>query len=323
MAADAVTQRYWAKGKISLAGATAKAGYKRSVDLARFVAAFGIVWDHARAPFADEGYTALALFLVLTSFLAIGSFERSDGKNFWSSRAQRIALPWLVWCAFYRVVFEVVSDAPFTLLADPWTLLIGPSIHLWFLPFVMIFLITIPWISRAVDRPVRMYLASVLLVAVSLPLGLLHAELSPSAWFLNPGSYPQPLPQWFFSLPLFWFGALLAVGKRMGLVWPVLLAAALTSAVLFWRAPEFASVQMLLVALLFEAVWRVQVTGRWPTWLAGFAFGIYLLHPAAMLVVFKLFGAEVDRSFAALFAFALAWALTALLQRLPGLNRFI
>ena len=71
---------------------SSKAGYRRSVDLARFVAAFGIVWDHARAPYADIGYTALALFLVLTSFLAVGSFERSDGKRFWLSRAQRIAL---------------------------------------------------------------------------------------------------------------------------------------------------------------------------------------------------------------------------------------
>ena len=48
-----------------MAGSVVKAGYRRSVDLARFAAAFGIVWDHARAPYADIGYTALALFLVL------------------------------------------------------------------------------------------------------------------------------------------------------------------------------------------------------------------------------------------------------------------
>ncbi len=300
-----------------------KAGYRRSVDLARFAAAFGIVWDHARAPYADIGYTALALFLVLTSFLAVGSFERSDGTRFWLARAQRIALPWLFWCVFFRLVFEVVSDEPFQLLSDPWTLLIGPSIHLWFLPFVMIFLVTIPWVSRSIQRPSQMYLAAGLLVVVSIPLGLMHAKLAPAAWFINPGSFPQPLPQWFFSLPLFWFGAILAVGKRMGLVWPVIVATAVISAVLYQRSPEFASVQMILVALIFEAVWRVNIKGTWPTWLAGFAFGIYLLHPATMLVAFKLFSDTVDRSFAALFAFALAWALTAALQRVPGVNRFL
>lgn len=306
-----------------MAAAAVKAEYRRSVDLVRFVACFGIVWDHARAPYADIGYTALALFLVLTSFLAVGSFERSDGKRFWLSRAQRIALPWLFWCVFFRVVYEVVSDAPFQALSDPWTLLIGPSIHLWFLPFVMIFLVTIPWVSRFIDRPSRMYLAAGLLVVVSIPLGLLHAELAPAAWFINPGTFPQPLPQWFFSLPLFWFGAILAVGKRMGLVWPVLVAAAVVSGALYYRSPEFASVQMILVAVIFEVIWRINIKGTWPTWLAGFAFGIYLLHPAAMLVAFKLFSDTVDRSFAAVFAFALAWALTAGLQRMPGVRQFI
>jgi peptidoglycan/LPS O-acetylase OafA/YrhL len=57
-------------------------GYRRSVDLARFVAGFGIVCDPARAPFADIGYLALSLFLVLTSYLAVGSCMRSDGRGF-------------------------------------------------------------------------------------------------------------------------------------------------------------------------------------------------------------------------------------------------
>jgi peptidoglycan/LPS O-acetylase OafA/YrhL len=302
---------------------TVKAGYRRSVDLARFVAACGIVWDHARAPYADIGYTALALFLVLTSFLALGSFERSDGTAFWFARVKRIALPWLVWCVFYRLVYEVVKHEPHGLLSDPWTLLIGPFIHLWFLPFVMIFLVIIPPISRFIDRPERLYLASVLLVLLSLPLGLLHAKLAPAGWFFGPDGFPQPLPQWFFSLPLFIYGAVLAAGKRMGLVWPVMAAAALVSAVLFLRAPEFASVQMILVALLFELIWRIEIKGSWPSWMASFAFGIYLLHPAGMLVAFKLFGPEVDRSFAAIFTILLAWALTAVLQRIPLLNRVV
>lgn len=300
-----------------------KAGYKRSVDLARFVAAFGIVWDHARAPYADIGYTALALFLVLTSFLAVGSFERSDGRAFWFARAQRIAVPWLVWCAIYRVVYEVVNHDPHGLLDEPGSLLIGPSIHLWFLPFVMICLVMIPWISRFICTVERLYVASVILAIVSLPLGMLHAKLAPTGWFWGADLFPQPLPQWFYSLPLFWFGAILAAAKRLGVVWPVIAAATLVSSVLWFRAPEFASVQMILVAVLFEAVWRINIAGKWPTWLAGFAFGIYLLHPACMYVAYKVFGADVNRTLAALFTFGLAWALTAILQRVPVLNRFV
>lgn len=302
---------------------TVKVGYRRSVDLARFLAAFGIVWDHARAPYADVGYLALALFLVLTSFLAMGSFARSDGTKFWFARAQRIAAPWLFWCLVYRLVYEVISHGTPRLLTDPWTLLIGPSIHLWFLPFVMVALITIPTISRLVTTPQLLALACLALVVVSLPLGLMHAKLAPTAWFMNAGGFAQPLPQWFFSFPLFLFGALLAAAKRLQLGWMPMLAAAVVSAALWAMAPEFASIQMALVAVVFEIVWRINIRGSWPTWLAGFAFGIYLLHPAVMLVAYKLFGADVNRSFAALFTLFGAWAITALMQRIPVLNRFV
>lgn len=304
-----------------------KPGYRRSLDLARFVACFGIVWDHARAPYADIGYLALALFLVLTSYLAIGSFERSatkqDGQNFWLSRARRIALPWLFWCAVYRVIYEIVSDEPFVILSDPMTLFIGPSIHLWFLPFVILTLPLIPILSLGVRTPRDLYLACALLVIVSLPLGWMHAEVGIAGWFIDVGLYHQPFPQWFFSLPLFAYGAIAALAHRMGLTWMALAAAVLVSGPLYLLKPEFASVQMLLVALLFEALWRWNLKGVWPTRLAGAAFGIYLLHPAAMLVAYKVFGAQVDRSFAALFAFALCWGLTLILQRLPVLRSVV
>ena len=75
--------------------------YRRGVDLLRFVACFGIVWDHARAYGADIGYLALAVFLLLTSFFAVQSFDRAEargqGAGFWLPRAQRILMPWLVW----------------------------------------------------------------------------------------------------------------------------------------------------------------------------------------------------------------------------------
>lgn len=307
--------------------APVKAGYRRSVDLARIVAAFGIVWDHARAPFADEGYLALALFLVLTSFLAVGSFERSDGKRFWWSRVQRIALPWLFWCVAFRIVLEVITRGRQPLLSEPGSLLIGPFIHLWFLPFVLLALPVIPLISRAVSDERGLIIAAFLLIALSIPLGMLHAEvLHPGILPFGPDTWPllfaEPLPQWFFALPLFLFGALLAVSRRTGGAWVPMAAASVVSAVLFMVSPEFASVQMILVAVVFEIVWRIEIKGRWPTWAAGFAFGIYVMHPIFMLVAFKLFGPDVNRSAAALFTFGAAWIATAMMQRFPLVARF-
>ncbi|MFM2388693.1 MAG: hypothetical protein RLZZ437_248, partial [Pseudomonadota bacterium] len=67
----------------------ASADYNRTIDLVRFVAALGIVWDHARAPLADIGYLSLALFLMLTSYFAVGSYDRAAAKGqaqgFWAA----------------------------------------------------------------------------------------------------------------------------------------------------------------------------------------------------------------------------------------------
>lgn len=296
--------------------AATKPKYRRSVDLARFVAAAGIVWDHARAPYADIGYTALSLFLMLTAFLALQSFERSDGRNFWFARAQRIFLPWIVWSVFYRLVDLWVSDEPtrFDLLTNPWTLLIGSSIHLWFLPFVMMALLLIPVISRAIRTPLALWLACAGLVAISVPLSLTTV---PIAWITPDMALPEPLPQWFFSLPLFLYGALTAAGRRLNMQAVPFATAAVTSAITFAVLPEFASVQMLLTALIFEAVWRTDLRGIWATQLARLAFGVYLLHPFFMLVSFKLFGDDVNRAFAALFTLLAAMLATWVLQRLP------
>jgi surface polysaccharide O-acyltransferase-like enzyme len=264
---------------------------------------------------------------MLTAFLAVGSFDRSGdqhgNRHFWLSRARRIALPWLFWCAVYRVIFEIVADEPFEALRDPMTFLIGPSIHLWFLPFVILMLPLIPILSLSIRSRRDLWVGAGALFLVAVPMGILHADVGLAGWFRDVGLYHQPLPQWFFSIPLFLYGALAAIAHRLNQPMIAVCSAALVSIVLFLYAPEFASVQMILVAVGFELLWRWRLVGTWPTVLAGAAFGIYLLHPAAMLVAYKAFGADVDRSFAAIFAFALCWALTLILQRLPVLRNFV
>lgn len=307
--------------------------YRRGVDLLRFVACFGIVWDHARAYGADIGYLALAVFLLLTSFFAVQSFDRANargqdfgvsGAGFWLPRAQRILIPWLAWCVIYKVVQYLVADDPASvpLLSDPWSLLLGSWIHLWFLPFAMIFLVLIPPIARSVTNRRGLILAGIGLVVVALPLGMLHGSAT-GAWTGGPSVFPQPFPQWFFSLPLFLYGALAAVAHRIGAVDVALVTAAVSSALLFAVLPEFASVQMILAALVLEVVWRSPITGAWATRLAASAFGIYLMHPFFMLSAFKLFGADVNREFAAVFAFCASWAAAEVMMRLPGLRKIV
>jgi peptidoglycan/LPS O-acetylase OafA/YrhL len=319
----------------------ANADYNRTIDLVRFVAALGIVWDHARAPFADIGYLSLALFLMLTSYFAVGSYDRAAAKGqaagFWAARAQRILIPWLAWCVFYKALQYYMADdwrdVPF--ISEWSSLLLGSWIHLWFLPFVMIALAIVPMVARDVRTPATMYSFATVLIVTSAMCGWLHRHLG----------WPEPWPQWWFSIPLFLFGLFLAIARRNGMPWLPLVTALIASLATVMvepgfaafiqefsdpdrlsthvTGPGFASVQMILAAIVFEIVWRIRITGSWPTWLAGFAFGIYVLHPFFMLVAFKLFGAGVDRGLAALFTMAAAWAATAILLRLPYLRGLV
>ena len=64
---------------------TPPAGFRDSIELARFVAAFGVVIAHAvLSPKDWFGHTALSLFLILTAFLMAQSTELIDvGQIAW------------------------------------------------------------------------------------------------------------------------------------------------------------------------------------------------------------------------------------------------
>lgn len=297
-----------------------KKDYRRGIDLLRFVAAAGIVADHAMG-WWFVGYPALGVFLILTSYFSVGSYLRSGSERFWVSRAVRLLKPWLFWCLFYRLVWEVVSDAPFTLLSDPFTLLIGPSIHLWFLPFAALALVFVPAIARDVTTRPALALASVAVALMWVGLGLIHAEAGVAEWIIPGGAgLPQPFPQWAFALPIYLWGALAAVAHRLNATWIPLLAAAVGSAMMTALHFDQASWQLILSALIFEAVWRIRGGDVWMTKAAGYAFGLYLLHPFFELVGYKLFGSDMAPAVGFTVAFFGALLGTWIARHLPVLR---
>lgn len=294
--------------------------YRPAIDLARFIASFGIVAAHAFAMEDDwVGHLALALFLLLTAFLAMQSAQRAGGKYPFIARAKRLVLPWLAWSLFFRIVDLRISHAPdkFQLLTDPWTLLIGSTVHLWFLPFVMLAMVFVEPMGRIVNTPQRLAGALVGLVAAS---GV--------AFFLLDHYAPVvPLVQWLFSLPIYLLGLLIGIAHPMGrAVWPGLAALAMAGMAFVMTAltTGFAAEWWWVIALawlLFETFWRLPLRGavaqKWLPELGKVAFGIYLVHPFFMLVTYKFFGAKVDHLFAAVLTFTMSWVAVALLRRFP------
>lgn len=286
-----------------------RAQHRQGIDLARFIAAFGVVVAHAEASAHDwVGHLSLALFLILTAFLAVQSAQRAGGSYAFLPRVQRLILPWLVWSAFFRLLDESLADRPFGngILSEPWSLLYGSSIHLWFLPFVGLAMILVGPIVKSVTTPGRLLLASGMLIGFSAPLFWAHEAMG----------LPEPLPQWAFALPCYVLGLLLGVGHPMGRAWVPLGAGAVLTGLAVWMGqaePWTFTIAAALVA--FQLFWRLPLRGGWLKHLGQVAFGIYLAHPFFMLLVYKIAGPEVNRFLSAVLCFMLTWAAIALARR--------
>ncbi len=285
--------------------------HRQGIDLARFIASFGVVLAHAEASPNDwVGHLSLGLFLILTGFLAVQSAARAKGRYTYLDRARRLVLPWVVWSLFFVVISEMVSDEPliFAAFRTPWVLLYGGSIHLWFLPFVALAMALVGPTVRLVTTPARLKVAALGLVGLSAPLFWAHSSLG----------LPEPLPQWAFALPCYVLGLLLGVGHPMGKAWvPLTAGLALTAlAVLMGNAAPW-TLTILIALAGFEAFWRLPLRGAWLPPLGKVAFGIYLSHPFFMLVVYKFAGPTVNPFLGACAAFVMSWVVIAIARRIP------
>ncbi len=289
--------------------------HRQGIDLARFIAAFGVVLAHAEASPVDwVGHISLALFALLTAFLAVKSAERAGGAYAYGARARRLLVPWLVWSLFYWAVEAVIADGPdkFRPLVDPWSLLYGGAIHLWFLPFIALAMGLVGPAVRHVTTPARLRGAALLLVGVSAPLFWAHEALG----------LPQPLPQWAFTLPCYALGLLLAKAQGMGRPGIALATGVALAGLALWMGQAAPWTFTVLAGLLgFELFWRLPLRGPWAAHLGQVAFGIYLIHPFVMLVLYKftphLTGPELPVFLPAGVDFLLSWGIVTALRRLP------
>ncbi len=252
---------------------------RQSIDLMRILAAFGIVWAHMQAPGRTEGYIALALFIILTAFLSIRSLERGGQRRFWLGRLVRFALPWVVWSLFFLALEMARGEGIDGVLTvnEPYSLLYGPAIHLWFLPWVVLTSPLIVLAARFLTTGGRIWVASIAAVPVGVWAMWLHDTASPE----------DPFGQWLFAtIPLI-YGILSAVRRLRGAVLAPMVFAVLTVGIATFGWGSFAAPFLLSAALVFEAFWRADLSGFNVTPFAELAFGIYLVHPFWMLVWYR------------------------------------
>jgi surface polysaccharide O-acyltransferase-like enzyme len=233
-----------------------------------------------------------------------------SGRYPFVARARKLVLPWLFWSLVFRVVMLKVSDDPgkWQLLTDPWSLLVGSSVHLWFLPFVMLAMVLVEPAGRLIRTPRALAVVLVGLVGLSALMFWAHGV---------PG-LPVPMPQWLFGVPVYGLGLLLGLAHHLERPrWPMLAAMAMSVIAYVVSGGALWSFTVVAAVLAFEAFWWLPLRGRWLPFLGQTAFGIYLVHPFFLLVVYKIFDAGVDRILAAVLTFVMSWGTVLLLRRMP------
>lgn len=126
---------------------------RADVEAFRVIAAAMIVWYHAGVGAQEVAYGGLIVFLIISTYLAAQSRNRSPAASL-QAKVERLIVPWLFWMAVYGVVN--------LLFGKPWApgagdglekLLAGTAPHLWYMPFIFFALLLIDVVKRSVRPP--------------------------------------------------------------------------------------------------------------------------------------------------------------------------
>lgn len=159
---------------------------RQDIELLRLLSAFGIVWFHTRAYGGAVGYSGLIAFLILSITLG-GKSGAPDVDTLWR-RAQRLLVPWLFWFAIYSALNLRQGDSFIPLDNGVAAgVMAGPSIHLWYLPFVFLMLVALDLVKAHV--PARA------LARAAGTLALVNVATAPW-WRPVTLTWPYPLLQW-------------------------------------------------------------------------------------------------------------------------------
>ncbi len=172
----------------------------QAVELLRIASAFGIIVFHAKAPYAEFGYSGLVAFVLLSPFMDV---SRNWGKiRSPAMLAKALLLPWLFWVIVYGVAKFALDKSIVPAPGIFGVLLVGTSIHLWFLPFMFLALAAINALKPH-QHPGRLFLPSALAAA---------AILAAAPFWSGYGrAIMLPFPQWIHASAAIFFGIALGV----------------------------------------------------------------------------------------------------------------
>lgn len=252
-----------------------------TLDIARLLAAFGIVLFHAGAPGSRIGYAALPFFLMLLIVLGLPAAARHPFRDFAANRARRLLWPWVIWSGVYAGLKLIEVGLIHRTLSEEFSLsmlLTGPAIHLWFLPFAFVWSLALPPLARLWGRLTTEHLPA---------LGLLLALALASTGLQQAGPLPVPLAQWSYALPAVFIGMALGLSQdKPGLIMAVALGILLCGGIAYaigWIA-GLLQLGLACAALLLCLTVKREETA-FSRLCARASMAVYLVHPLIISIL--------------------------------------
>ncbi len=262
-----------------------------SIEYARFLGALAIIWFHLHLAFDETALSALQLFVMLQVYFGI--------SRPLPPQARRILIPWLLWSSLYgtaKLAQAILEGTSIAAEFEPWMLLTGVAIHLWYLPFSFLAI----WAGRAVFKR----LSWPVLYGIGAVLSLI------CVWAANTQTLPIPLAQWATVTPAVVAAlCILGPGDRMLTIGLVLAAGAILTFAVGWDIGAWQTlVATGVLALAFAVPLPSTPLSRMGSELS---FGIYLIHPAVYAVLLYGMPGETVLMFLAVSALTIAatWVL--------------
>lgn len=289
------------------------------VELLRVLSILGIIWFHIEGlPYRRAGFSGLIAFVLVLVVLAGRFPENTTLKVFLIKRSRRILLPWIFWFAIYSCL-NVVNGRPPLQSAGGLisSILAGPWIGLWFLPFAFL----VSFLSWAVARiPYGAFSWGKFILLLSLSFLGLHVAQT----FRELETTTKPWGQWLHAAPAIPLGMAVTIALHRRSNWPAILGICLIP-VLYavtsrYSDPGLALPYMIaapctLLAFLLQIKMPLLVTNS-----GQLVMGVYLVHGLMLSFTKRCLGPDASLFIVFGLAVLLAFSLTYFSRKFPWLR---